>query len=64
VTEDAASTEDSGSEDFYILPDPARDWRIRDSVKNTVTSTGFVTGFLIGKVIASKKSFIQFIYSS
>jgi hypothetical protein len=66
VIEDATSTDDSGSEDFYILHDPARDWRIRDSVKNTVTSTGFVTGFLIGKMISSreKKSFIQFSYSS
>jgi hypothetical protein len=49
VTEDAILNEDSGSEEFYILPDPARDWRIRESAKNTVTSTGFVTGFLIGK---------------
>jgi hypothetical protein len=57
VTEDAALTEDSGSEEFYILPDPARDWRIRGSVKDTVTSTGFVTSFLIGKMIVCKLSF-------
>jgi hypothetical protein len=61
VTEEATLNEDSGSEEFYILPDPARDWRIRDSVKSTVTSAGFVTGFLIGKITCKISFFMLFI---